>query len=155
MDALSRRILSAFDEAGSEILTRSSLIEFAAENALAKREEALRALEMLARGDYLDNSSGRDSYRRSEQGRLAVAAPRDATLYTRPGCHLCDAARAAIAPILREIGANLREVNIEEDADLCELYTNDVPVVFLGSREVARHRVDAARFRRALEEAKS
>ena len=86
-----------------------------------------------------------------EDARLAAAGPRDVTLYTRPGCHLCEDAKRAMAPVLREFGAPLREVNIENDAILEERYGVDIPVIFLGARKVAKHRVDAAQFRRQLE----
>jgi len=89
-----------------------------------------------------------------EDARLAAAGPREVTLYTRPGCHLCDEAKAAMTPLLREAGATLREVNIDEDAVLRERYGWDVPVIFLGARKVAKHRVDLEQFRRQLREAK-
>jgi glutaredoxin len=76
------------------------------------------------------------------------------TLYTRPGCHLCEEAKAQIAPILQRAGALLREVNIDEDAALREQYNVDVPVIFVGQRKVAKHRVDVEQFRRQLEEAR-
>ncbi|HLE35550.1 MAG TPA: glutaredoxin family protein, partial [Candidatus Acidoferrales bacterium] len=56
------------------------------------------------------------------------------TLYTRPGCHLCEEARQEIAPMLAEFGAELLEVNIDADPALRDLYSNDVPVIFLGAR---------------------
>lgn len=153
MDAISKRILEVYDELAEERLDLHALMEFAGGNDPAKREEVVDATEMLVRAGYLDPAGGGDFYRRSEEGKLAVAGPRDVTLYTRPGCHLCDQAREAMLPIVREFGASLREVNIDADADLRELYTDDVPVVLLGAREVARHRVDAASFRQTLEEA--
>jgi glutaredoxin len=88
-----------------------------------------------------------------EDERLARAGSRDVTLYTRPGCHLCEEAKAAIAPLLKEFGATLREVNIEEDPVLRERYGEDVPVIFLGARKAAKHRVDAKQFRRQLAQA--
>ena len=88
-----------------------------------------------------------------EDGRLAGARGRDVTFYTRPDCHLCEEARALIAPVLAEFGAALREVNIEEDPVLQERYAWDIPVIFIGARKVAKHRVDAALFRRQLREA--
>ena len=151
MDAISQRILEVYDELAQERLDLHALMEFAGGNDPAKREAVVEAAEMLVRAGYLEPAGGADFYRRSEQGRIAVAGPRDVTLYTRPGCHLCDEARAAMLPIVRELGARFREVNIDGDEELRELYTNDVPVVFLGSGEVARHRVDAARLRSALE----
>jgi glutaredoxin len=88
-----------------------------------------------------------------EDERLAALGPREVTLYTRPGCHLCDEAKAAMTPLLREVSATLREVNIDEDAVLRERYGWDVPVIFLGARKVAKHRLNAAQFRRQLQEA--
>lgn len=88
-----------------------------------------------------------------EDARLAGCGPRDITLYTRPGCHLCEKAKAAIAPLLREFGAVLREVNIDEDPVLKERYDWDIPVIFIGQRKAAKHLVDLAQFRRQLEEA--
>ena len=90
-----------------------------------------------------------------EEARLAACGPRDVTLYSRPGCHLCEEAKAAIAPLLREFGAALREVNIDDDATLKERYDWDIPVIFIGAHKAAKHRVDVAEFRRQLEEASS
>jgi glutaredoxin len=90
-----------------------------------------------------------------EDLRLAACGPRDVTLYTRPGCHLCEEAKAAIAPLLREFDATLHEVNIDEDPVLKARYGWDVPVLFIGRRKAAKHRVDLAQFRRQLEEASS
>lgn len=90
-----------------------------------------------------------------EDLRLAVCGPRDVTLYTRPGCHLCEEAKAAIAPLLGEFGAHLREVNIDQDVVLKERYGWDIPVIFIGQRKAAKHQVDLAQFRRQLEEASS
>lgn len=89
----------------------------------------------------------------TEDERLARTGPREVTLYTRPGCHLCEEAKAAMAPLLKEFGATLREVNIEEEAVLRERYGNDIPVIFIGARKVAKHRVDVKQFRRQLERA--
>lgn len=152
MDAISRRILEVYDELAQDALDLHALMEFAGGNEPAKREAVVEAVELLVRAGNLDPAGGADFYRRSEQGRIAAAGPRDVTLYTRPGCHLCDEARAAMLPVVSEFGAKFREVNIETDEELRELYTNDVPVIFLGSREVTRHRVDVVQFRMALQE---
>jgi glutaredoxin len=88
-----------------------------------------------------------------EDVRLAASGPRDVTLYTRPGCHLCDEAKSAIIPLLREFGAILREVNIDNDPILNERYGWDIPVIFIGSKKAAKHRVDSHQFRRQLQDA--
>jgi glutaredoxin len=80
--------------------------------------------------------------------------PLEVTLYTRPGCHLCDEAKSQMAPVLDEFGARLREVDIDANPELRELYNLDVPVIFLADRKIAKHRVDPGQFRRQLAEAR-
>lgn len=91
----------------------------------------------------------------AEDARLAAAGPREVTLYTRPGCHMCEEAKLAMAPVLREFHATLQEVNIENDSELESRYGVDIPVVFLGARKVAKHRVDVSQLRRQLRESSS
>jgi glutaredoxin len=88
-----------------------------------------------------------------EDARLAECGPRDVTLYTRPGCHLCEEAKAAISPILQEFGVSLREVNVDDEAALKERYGWDIPVLFIGQHKAAKHRVDVDQFRKQLYEA--
>jgi glutaredoxin len=85
----------------------------------------------------------------------ASARPLEITLYTRPGCHLCEDAKAVMLPLLREFGATLREVNIDEDQELTRRYGIDIPVIFIGAHKAAKHRVDPGQFRRQLVEARS
>jgi glutaredoxin len=71
------------------------------------------------------------------------------TLYTKPGCRLCDEARAEMLAA----GADqfeLREVNITTDTELYERYKHDIPVVLIEGTEVFRHRLTTGDFRRAL-----
>jgi len=89
-----------------------------------------------------------------EDVRLRTAGALEITLYTRPGCHLCEEAKAAIEPLVEEFGARLREVNIDEDRNLTDRYGWDIPVLFVGTRKVAKHRVNLEQFRRCLEEAR-
>ncbi|HET7107377.1 MAG TPA: glutaredoxin family protein [Candidatus Acidoferrum sp.] len=89
-----------------------------------------------------------------EDLRLAGAGALDVTLYSRPGCHLCEAAKAAIDPLLSEYGATLHEISIEGDAELTERYGWDIPVLFVGARKAAKHRINVKQLRRQLKEAK-
>ena len=84
---------------------------------------------------------------------LASASPLAITLYTRPGCHLCEDAKAILQPMLPEFHATLREVNIDDDAELTRRYGVDIPVIFIGAHKAAKHRVDPRQFRRQLQEA--
>jgi len=47
--------------------------------------------------------------------------------------------------------AVFHEVNIDEDPILKERYGLDIPVIFIGKRKAAKHRVDVAQFRRQLQ----
>jgi glutaredoxin len=90
-----------------------------------------------------------------EETRLAAAHPLEVTVYSRPGCHLCEDAKTVMQPLLVEFGCKLREVNIDLDGELAEIYSWDIPVIFIGQRKVAKHKVDPKQFRRQLEEARS
>ncbi len=72
------------------------------------------------------------------------------TLYTKPGCHLCEEARremlAADCPDLYE----LTQVNIDADPALWERYRLDIPVITINGQEAFRHRLTAAEFKKAL-----
>jgi glutaredoxin len=89
-----------------------------------------------------------------EDARLASANPLDLTIYSRPGCHLCEEAKAVMNPLIKEFGVTVREVNIDQDEELAERYSWDIPVIFVGAHKVAKHRVDPIQFRRQLEEAR-
>jgi glutaredoxin len=64
------------------------------------------------------------------------------TLYGRPGCHLCDAARVALERVRAEHPFTLREVDIEEDEDLLRRYLERIPVVALDGEELFDYHVD-------------
>ena len=55
------------------------------------------------------------------------------TLYTRPGCHLCDQAKLDLLSLQDQIPYNLIEINIEDDPGLHKKYLIDIPVVEIGS----------------------
>jgi glutaredoxin len=146
MNSLEQKILAAFDEPGARARSLADLGDPATVQALVPR--------LVERG-WLRATEAPDTYARTEDGRLQLAAPRDVTIYSRPGCQLCEEAKAQIAPLLKEFGARLTEINIDEDPELRAQYDNDVPVIFLGARKAAKHRVDPAQFRRQLRGASS
>lgn len=150
MDPTARRVLEVFDELQRETLDLHALVELAGGSSPASREAVLDALTELSGQGLLRSAGQSDFYSRTEDARLEIARPLDVALYTRKGCHLCEEAKAQMAPLLEEFGATLREVDVDSDPALAERYTNDVPVVFLGSRKVAKHRLDVTQFRRQL-----
>jgi glutaredoxin len=71
-------------------------------------------------------------------------------LLTKPGCHLCDEARAVVATVCRELGEAFDEVDIAGDPELMALYGEQIPVTFVDDRQHDYWRVDPARLRAAL-----
>ena len=72
-------------------------------------------------------------------------------LVGKPGCHLCEVMHAVAAPVAAEMGLTLAERDVRSDAELDALYRHDIPVLLLGGREVARHRVSAEDLRARLQ----
>lgn len=70
------------------------------------------------------------------------------TIYTRPGCHLCEEAKKHILAAGYEGEFTLEEVNIAEDPALRERYGYDIPVILINGVKVFKHRVEAGEFRR-------
>jgi glutaredoxin len=146
MNSLEQKILAAFDGPGARARCLADIGDPATVKSVVS--------QLVERG-WLRAAEAPDTYARTEDGRLQLAAPRDVTIYSRPGCHLCEEAKAQIAPLLKEFGARLTEINIDEDPELRARYDYDVPVFFLGARKAAKHRVDLAQFRRQLRDAPS
>ena len=71
-------------------------------------------------------------------------------IYSRPGCHLCDEAKAVIEPLRERYAVVLRTINVESSADLEDRYGADIPVVFVNGNEAFRHRVDRFELERTL-----
>jgi glutaredoxin len=67
---------------------------------------------------------------------------RTVTLYSRPGCHLCDDAREALERVRERAPFRLQEVDIETDDALHARYLERIPVVALDGEEVFDYFVD-------------
>ena len=76
------------------------------------------------------------------------------TLIGKPGCHLCDDAKAVVDGVLADFGesVSLTELSILDDAALLEQYVDEIPVLLIDGRVHNIWRVDPARLRSALEE---
>jgi glutaredoxin len=64
------------------------------------------------------------------------------TLYSRPGCHLCDDARAVLERVRAGAPFTLVEVDIEADDALHARYLERIPVVALDGEELFDYFVD-------------
>ena len=72
-------------------------------------------------------------------------------IYSKPDCHLCEEAKAAILAAGSGDRFTLEEVNIESDPELHRRYRYDIPVITIDDVEAFRHRVNSEEFRRAIE----
>ena len=68
-------------------------------------------------------------------------------IYSRPGCHLCEEAKAAIKSAGCDDRFTLEEINIESDNELLTKYKYDIPVIMIDGIESFIHRVDPKEFR--------
>jgi glutaredoxin len=57
------------------------------------------------------------------------------TIYSKPGCHLCDRAKEVVARCRVEFEV----VDITGNKELETRYGSDIPVILLDGKEIARH----------------
>lgn len=72
------------------------------------------------------------------------------TLYTRPGCHLCDEMKAVVRRVQGQVACELTEVDISRHEALLKRYGRRIPVLVADGVEVARTRVGVAELLAAL-----
>ena len=71
-------------------------------------------------------------------------------LYTRPGCHLCEEAKAEIHAAGCDGEYLLEEVNIDTDPALKERYGLEIPVILINGIKAFKYRLTADEFKRKL-----
>lgn len=59
------------------------------------------------------------------------------TLYTRPGCHLCETAEADLGRLQKQLPHTLEVVDISQNAELESRYGERIPVLLAGGHEYA------------------
>ena len=72
------------------------------------------------------------------------------TLLARPGCHLCDDARAVIERVAGELGVGWEERDITASPDDMRDYWDKIPVTLVDGVQVDFWRVSETRLRAAL-----
>jgi glutaredoxin len=73
------------------------------------------------------------------------------TIYSRHGCHLCDDAQSTLESLQKELNFEIKVMNIDEDAELVKLYSDQVPVIHIDGIHHDFYKVDPLRFRSSLE----
>jgi glutaredoxin len=76
--------------------------------------------------------------------------PPRVVLYSKPGCHLCDDARAVIETVCAELGERYDEIDITGSEELLRSFGEEIPVTFVDGKQHDFWRVDADRLRGAL-----
>ena len=72
------------------------------------------------------------------------------TLYSRPGCHLCEAMRDVAVAVARERGATFEEVDVDEDPVVAAQYDLEVPVLCVNGTKAFSIRVTPDLLRQRL-----
>ncbi|MFD0685783.1 glutaredoxin family protein [Actinomadura fibrosa] len=76
------------------------------------------------------------------------------TLLGKPGCHLCDDARAVIERVAGELGVPWEERDITRSEEDTRLYWEQIPVTLVNGVQHDFWRVDEGRLRAAVEKAR-
>ena len=72
------------------------------------------------------------------------------TIYSRPGCHLCDEMKDVVKRVAQSIPLQLEEVDISQSRDLEEKYGLEIPVLLVNGKKAAKYRVGEEELRRIL-----
>jgi glutaredoxin len=74
------------------------------------------------------------------------------TIYSRPGCHLCEVMKATVERAVRasDLEVSVDEIDISADADLEARYGIEIPVLMVDGKKAAKYRVSEWDVRRLL-----
>jgi hypothetical protein len=72
------------------------------------------------------------------------------TLYSRPGCHLCDDMKAVVERVARSVPLTIEVVDITTDPVLEARYGLEIPVLLIEGKRAAKYRVSEDELTRIL-----
>jgi glutaredoxin len=75
---------------------------------------------------------------------------REVVVYSRKGCHLCEIVKESLAKLQKHGSFTWREIDVDADAEIRRLYTDEVPVVFINGRKAFKYHMDEQEFLRKL-----
>ena len=73
------------------------------------------------------------------------------TVYSRPGCHLCEVAFEILTSLQGELDFDLEKLSIDGDVELEKKYGERIPVVLIDGEHHDFWHVNPDRFRSSLE----
>jgi hypothetical protein len=74
------------------------------------------------------------------------------TLYTKPGCHLCEEMKRVIAAVAARVPLELTEMDITRDAALEQQYGLAIPVLERDGKVIAKYRVSETALEQRLKQ---
>ena len=72
------------------------------------------------------------------------------TIYSRPGCHLCDEMKAVVHTVAQSVPVTLEEIDISTDPGLEARYGLEIPVLMVEGKKAAKYRIGEGELRRML-----
>ena len=69
--------------------------------------------------------------------------PPHLTLYSKPGCHLCDGMKVTIDQVATRVPLTIEIVDISTDPALTERYGLEIPVLLVDGKKAAKYRLTA------------
>jgi glutaredoxin len=72
------------------------------------------------------------------------------TLYSKPGCHLCDEMKRVIDTLRARVPLTLDVIDITTDPDLDARYGVEIPVLLIDGKKAAKYRVTEAELERKV-----
>jgi hypothetical protein len=72
------------------------------------------------------------------------------TLYSKPGCHLCDEMQYVIDSVSARVPLSLEVIDISTDGGLMERYGVEIPVLLIDGKKAAKYRLTAEELERRL-----
>ncbi len=73
-------------------------------------------------------------------------------VYSREGCHLCEDMLETLRQYQSELGYHLEVYDIDDDVSLLEQFNAQVPVVYLGGKELMRYFFELATLKAVLQD---
>jgi hypothetical protein len=71
-------------------------------------------------------------------------------LYGRPDCHLCAEMKEIVAPVARELGCTLEQIDISGNPGLEAQYGTEIPVLLVNGHKAFKYRVTERALRQRL-----
>ena len=75
------------------------------------------------------------------------------TIYSKPGCHLCDEMKSLVLRVVAQHSNEpiaVDEIDISSDPDLLDRYGLEIPVLLIDGKKTAKYRVSEEELRRMI-----